>query len=133
MSWLTVGKFALAHWQSFAIAGLLAFAWVRGEQIDNLKEQAGGYERSIKAHETAARLNSAQLDHCAQVNAANEREAKRQKEVADQAEIRARMLAAQLQSEIDRIPAEAEEFTDEECRALDEPLPAEFVNWLRDT
>jgi hypothetical protein len=132
LPWLTIGKAALANWQAIVIAALLAFLWIQGKRIDNLKEAADGFERTIAAHVQAAKHNAAQFQHCKEINASNEREAERQREAAEQAAQRARMLRAELDTRIDAIPDEAEEFNDEECRTLDDPLPADFVEWLRD-
>lgn len=131
MNWLSLGKFALANWSYFALAAVLGWAWIQGQRIDAYQQQAAGYERSIQAHEDAARINAGQLERCEQINLANAQEIDRQMKAAREAAQRVELLTAELESRVAAIPVEVENFNDEECRMLDEPLPADFVDWLR--
>lgn len=133
MNWLTVGKFLLAHWQSFAIAGLVSLLWIQGQRIDNFKEQAGGYQRSIAAYEHASALNRAAMDQCLNANAENEANAIRFGQAVEAAAERVSQYARRLYEAESQIANQVESFNDEQCRTLDDPLPGDFVEWLRDT
>lgn len=127
-----VAKYAFKAVLGVAAALLVAVLWQRGT-ISGLEKDIEGLSGDLALQKLAAEHNLREFQQCERVNLANANEAERQRVAALEAEQRAKMLAAEIDQRVIVIPTQAEDFKDETCRTLDEPLPADFVDWLRDT
>lgn len=120
----------------YIIGGAAVLVLALGVQtwrVERAQDRLAEAKQAALTWQNAATQNALSLEQCGAINQANEREAERQRQAAKQAELRANMLAAQVESQISQIKQQAEQFNDEQCRTLDEPLPDDFVGWLRDT
>ena len=121
----------MTSWLLGAAGALLLVIGIQTWRIDGLQEKNAGYEVVIGQYQEAQEQNTQAIGQCRETNLANLREATRQSQIARDAEIRSRMLRAELDAELARIPDEAERFKDDEI--LRTPFPADFTDWLRDT
>lgn len=123
----------MANWLIGAVGVLLLAISVQTWRIEQLQDKAAVYKSTIAAHEDAARVNKESLDHCLDTNAENAIAAEQYRQAVSDAELRIARLSENLLEAENRVPIEVEQFNDETCRTLDQPLPSDFVDWLRDT
>jgi len=112
---------------------LVAGNWWRMREIGKLEAQVMVHELSIQNYSRVAAANARSINRCLAVNQANAKGLLMAQFRADEAEIRARVLAEEKDKQVEKIDGEVKELRgrDEDCRSLDDPLPDWFDEWLR--
>ena len=115
--WIAAGATALV------LSALLFFAERR---FDNAQDDIVQLTIDVNTAVTANKIVRETLEVCKSVNAFNANQRDAAMLVAEIAVGRAEIFETELESMIDA----SFETDNQECRALDEPLPADFVHWL---
>ena len=129
--------YVIKHWKISLIVALtlalVAGNWWRMRTIGKLEAKIVVYELSIQTYARVAAANTRSIERCVAVNRANAKGLLLAQFRADEAEIRARVLAEEKDKQVEKIDGEVKELRgrDEDCRSLDDPLPDWFDEWLR--
>lgn len=123
----------MVSWLLGVLGALVLAVGIQTYRLDSLQGKAATFERTIEQHEKAAGINQAALNQCLDTNAENEADALRFGQAAEAAAERVSQYARRLYEAESQIANQVESFNDEQCRTLDDPLPGDFVEWLRDT
>lgn len=124
----------LNAWLLAAIVAIVGAGgiWIQQVRVDGAKDQAARYEMQYQTMRNALTLESAALRRCKTINQQNATRYAEAVHRAEAAEAEALRLEGSANTRVEQIHEEAKHHAaDTECRALADPLPADFVRWLR--
>jgi len=101
--------------------------WISNHRLDNARIEAFSLRGQLGLAVSANQTNLDTIKACEAINAVN---AAQRQDAANKA-MAAELRAAELEQLLIDSMGDTFEPQDTECRKLDEPLPADFIDWLR--
>lgn len=135
---MSLWPLARTYWRETVI-GLLVISlalvtWLKNSTIEDRDQTILEMQIAAATIDQVLKSNRAELERCLSINRQNAAARIEAESRAQSAEIELAQLQARIEQRIQEIEDEAQEFqgTDQDCRALHDPLPSDFVDWLRD-